>query len=66
MNNPTLHVYSRFIGFRAQDELHTRLQRFSGLLGRHKSDVIRYMLLNCLNAYEADKDAIAKIRQELY
>jgi hypothetical protein len=43
-----------------------RLDRFSGALTRRKGDVIRYLLLSCLNAYEGDPDAIAKIRQELY
>jgi hypothetical protein len=59
-------IYTRFIGFRASDDLNVRLERFSGTLSRRKSDVIRYLLLSCLNAYEGDSDAIAKIRQELY
>lgn len=66
MTQPVSRIYSRFVGFRASEELNFRLDRFSGALTRRKSDVIRYLLLSCLNAYEGDSDAIAKIRQELY
>jgi hypothetical protein len=66
MNLQPLNVYKKFVGFRTSDDLNDRLQRFSRVLGRQKSDVIRYLLTSCLNAYETDKDAIAKIRQELY
>jgi len=59
-------IYDRFIGFRAAEELNTRLERFCTALGRQKSDVIRYLLLSCLNTYESDKQAIAQIREELY
>jgi hypothetical protein len=66
MNSESPVVYDKFIGFRASADLHARLARFSSALGRHQSDVIRYLLINCLSAYEADRDAIAKIRQELH
>jgi predicted DNA-binding protein len=59
-------IYSRFVGFRASEDLNSRLDRFSAALTRRKSDVIRFLLLSCLNAYEGDPDAIAKLRQELY
>jgi predicted DNA-binding protein len=59
-------IYSRFVGFRTSEELNFRLERFSEALTRRKSDVIRYLLLSCLNSYEGDDEAIAKIRQELY
>jgi hypothetical protein len=59
-------IYTSFVGFRTSDDLNVRLQRFSAVLGRRKSDVIRYLLVSCLNAYETDRDAIAKIKQELY
>jgi len=66
MTDKSLRVYSKFVGFRVSDDLHVRLARFSRVLGRHQSDVIRYLLISCLNAYETDGDAIAKIRQELH
>jgi len=66
MSKDSFVVYKRFIGFRASDDLHARLVRFSNQLGRNQSDVIRYLLVGCLAAYEADRDAIAKIRQELH
>ena len=59
-------LYNRVIGFRASEDLEARLERFSHVLGRQRSDVIRYLLVSCLNAYETDRQAIAKIRQELY
>jgi hypothetical protein len=66
MNTKPAVVYDKVIGFRAPADLHARLARFSSALGRHQSDVIRYLLISCLSAYEADKGAIAKIRQELH
>jgi len=66
MTTELVNVYNSFVGFRTSDDLNARLQRFSTVLGRRKSDVIRYLLVSCLNAYETDRDAIAKIRQELY
>ena len=66
MNDEAVNVYPNFIGFRAPQELNARLERFSRALGRQKSDVIRFLLVQCLSAYEADRDAIAKIRQKLY
>lgn len=59
-------VYNKVIGFRVPPDLDFRLHRFSSALGRRRSDVIRYLLVSCLNAYEANNEAIAKIRQELY
>jgi predicted DNA-binding protein len=66
MNETPQCIYKRFVGFRLTDEMDTRLHNFSSALGRRKSDVIRYLLLSCLNAYEADREAIERIRQELY
>jgi predicted DNA-binding protein len=66
MTPQPLNVYNKYVGFRTSDDLNARLQRFSHVLGRQKSDVIRYLLTSCLNAYEMDKEAIKKIRQELY
>jgi predicted DNA-binding protein len=66
MSDRTFHVYKKLVAFRASDELHARLAQFSKALGRRQSDVIRYLLISCLNAYEADKNAIAKIRQDLH
>jgi predicted DNA-binding protein len=66
MNAQPTTVYNHFIGFRASDDLHARLESFSRALGRQKSDVIRYLLARCLNAYEGDGEAIARIRRELY
>ena len=66
MTSQSAKVYNRIIGFRASEDFEARLERFSHVLGRQKSDVVRYLLVSCLNAYEADRDAIAKIRQALY
>jgi hypothetical protein len=66
MSEESFRVYNKFVGFRVSDDLHVRLAQFSRVLGRRQSDVIRYLLISCLNAYEADKNAIAKIRQELH
>jgi hypothetical protein len=66
MNDEVMNVYTNFIGFRASQDLSARLERFSRTLGRQRSDVIRYLLVSCLSAYEADRDAISKIKQELY
>jgi predicted DNA-binding protein len=66
MTTEPINVYNSFVGFRTSDDLNARLQRFSTVLGRRKSDIIRYLLVSCLNAYETDREAIAKIRQELY
>lgn len=66
MNQSQSSVYTHFVGFRTDDRLHDRLQGFSAVLGRRKSDVVRYLLVNCLNAYEGDREAIAKIKQEMY
>ena len=66
MTDQVNHTYTRFVGFRAPDDFTARLERFSLQLGRRKSDVVRYLLVNCLNAYEGNTDAIAKISQEMY
>jgi predicted transcriptional regulator len=66
MSTGPIRVYKKFVGFRASDDLHARLAQFSNALGRHQSDVIRYLLTSCLTAYEADRSAIEKIKQELY
>jgi predicted DNA-binding protein len=58
-------IYNRFIGFRSPDDFLQRFSRFSRNVGRSKSQVCRYLIGQCLSAYEADKDAIAKIRQEI-
>ena len=59
------HIYNSFIAFRASNDFFERFQRFSKDVGRNKSVVARYLIAQCLSAYEADKDAIAKIRQEI-
>jgi predicted DNA-binding protein len=66
MKPTTERIYSSFVGFRAPPEFNDRLQRFSVALGRHKSDVIRYLIGRCLTAYEADSAAIEKIKRDLY
>jgi predicted DNA-binding protein len=58
-------IYCRLVAFRAPDEFSLRLERFSKSVGRSKSQVVRYLIGQCLNAYEGDKDAILKIRQEI-
>jgi predicted DNA-binding protein len=66
MNQNSNDIYNSFVGFRASQELHNRLDHFSEAVGRRKSDVIRFLLVRCLNAYESDAVAINKIKQELY
>jgi predicted DNA-binding protein len=66
MSQPSATIYDSFVGFRASKDLHDRLDRFSGAVGRRKSDVLRFLIVRCLNAYESDAVAINKIKQELY
>ena len=56
-------IYRRLIGFRAPDEFALRLDRFSQSVGRSRSQVARYLIGQCLSAYEGDEGAILKIRQ---
>jgi hypothetical protein len=65
MNQTQGNIYNRFLGIRAPEDFVTRFEFFSKQVGRSKSQVCRYFLSQCLSAYEADKDAIAKIRQEI-
>jgi hypothetical protein len=65
MTQPQEHIYSHFVGFRAPSDFKLRFERFSTTVGRSKSQVCRYLIAQCLSAYETDKDAIAKIRQEI-
>jgi hypothetical protein len=58
-------IYNRFLGMRLPEDFVNRFELFSKQVGRNKSQVCRYFLAQCLSAYEADKDAIAKIRQEI-
>ena len=58
-------IYNRFLGMRLPEDFVNRFELFSKQVGRSKSQVCRYFLAQCLSAYEADKDAIAKIRQEI-
>ena len=65
MNQTQDNIYNRFLGIRVPEDFLTRLELFSRQVGRTKSQVCRYFLSQCLSAYETDKDAIAKIRQEI-
>lgn len=65
MNEPAEHIYDAFIGFRAPVDFLARFHRFSDNVGRSRSAVARYLIAKCLTSYEADKLAIAKIRQEI-
>jgi hypothetical protein len=65
MNQTQDNIYNRFLGMRAPQDFVQRFELFSKQVGRSKSQVCRYFLAQCLSAYEADKDAIAKIRQEI-
>ena len=65
MNEPQDRIYNSFIGFRAPGDFIGRFDRFSRRLGRNRSAVARYLIAQCLNAYEGDTDAIAKIKQEI-
>jgi predicted DNA-binding protein len=66
MTEPEERIYCRLVAFRAPDEFSLRLDRFSKSVGRSRSQVARYLIGQCLSAYEGDEGAIAKIRQELY
>jgi predicted DNA-binding protein len=59
------HIYNAFIGFRAPEDFLDRFDSFSKSVGRNKSQVCRYLISQCLNAYEGDTDAQAKIRQSI-
>ena len=65
MNQQQERIYSAFIGFRAPDDFMGRFERFSRNVGRNRSAVARYLIGQCLNAYEGNNEAIAKIKQEL-
>jgi predicted DNA-binding protein len=65
MKEPEERIYCRLVAFRAPDEFSLRLDRFSKSVGRSRSQVARYLIGQCLNAYEGDQDAILKIRQEI-
>ena len=65
MSHTQERIYSRFVGFRAPDDFSLRFERFSQSVGRSRSQVARYLIAQCLSAYEADPDALAKIRQEI-
>ena len=65
MNQTQDNIYNRFLGIRVPEDFGNRFELFSKQVGRSKSQVCRYFLAQCLSAYEADKDAIAKIRQEI-
>jgi hypothetical protein len=65
MNQTQDNIYNRFLGMRVPQDFVQRFELFSKQVGRSKSQVCRYFLAQCLSAYEADKDAIAKIRQEI-
>ena len=65
MNQLQEPIYNAFVGFRAPDDFIGRFNRFSRRVGRNRSAVARYLIAQCLNAYEADTDAIAKIRQDI-
>lgn len=60
------YIYTDNVCFRSTPDLNARLIRFSTVLGHDKSHVIRFLLTQCLRAYEADAEAIARIREELY
>jgi predicted DNA-binding protein len=59
-------IYNSFIAFRAPKDFLERFQQFSRDVGRNKSAVARYLIAECMNAYEGKKEALTKIRQELY
>lgn len=65
MNQSRDNVYNAFIGFKAPEDFLERFVQFSANVGRSRSAVARYLLAKCLTSYEADKVAIAKIRQEI-
>ena len=65
MNLPNENIYNSFIGFRAPGDFVERFQHFTKTVGCTPSAVARHLIVQCLNAYENDKTAIAKIRQEI-
>ena len=52
-------IYSNYIAFKVTNDFWGRFQRFSKLVGRSRSSVARYLISQCMDAYEADKVAIA-------
>ena len=65
MNHSEQHIYSAFIAFRAPEDFLERFHQFSANVGRNRSAVARHLIAKCLQSYENDKVAIAKIRQEI-
>ena len=65
MNQSGEHIYNAFIGVKAPEDFLDRFAQFSTNVGRSRSAVARHLIAKCLNAYESDKVAIAKIRQEI-
>ena len=59
-------IYSRYVAFKATEDLANRLDHFSRALGRRRSDVLRFMLGQLLNAYAADSEAIQKIKEQMH
>lgn len=59
-------IYGRYVAFKATDDLVERLDRFSRALGRKRSDVVRFLLAQLLNAYAADPKAIQKLREQMH
>ena len=58
-------IYNGFVAFRATEDWMSRFDLFTRKVGRSRSQVCRYLISTCLSSYEADKDAIAKIRQSI-
>lgn len=65
MNESTDFTYNTLIGFKAPDDFVARFNRFSRNVGRNRSAVARYLIGQCLNAYENDQAALNRIRNEI-
>ena len=59
-------VYTEFVAIRVDREFKERLKNFAKSVGRSQSDVVRFLLSQCLNSYENNKQAISRIRHEMH
>ena len=65
MNDSSNITHNTFVGFRAPDDFVVRFNRFSKTVGRNRSAVARYLIGQCLNAYEDDPASMIRIRNEI-
>lgn len=59
-------IYNAVIAFRASSDFNERFEAFVASIGRGRSAIARYLLAQCMTAYESDHEAIMKIRQSIF